>query len=296
MPHGARDVAADGADPARGQRRGAEREPRRSGRAGPSVRRQGRHSLPRRPRPRRCRVRPLPREFPAVDPQTRARVGYLPESLSLHTYYRGADLLQFYGALLEMPLTLRTERAASLLRRLGLEDVATRRVSTYSKGTLQRLGFVQALLNDPDLLILDEPTSSLDPLARRRFSEILRELKARRKTILVSSHLLSEVEAICGRVAILKDGAVARSGALVDLLATPSVRMHVGRLSPALVEELIAVGAEVAIAGSNTTVRCPDDAVRAGVVAALEARGVPIERTDTECRSLEELFVETVAA
>ena len=233
---------------------------------------------------------------PASDPQTRARVGYLPESLSLHTYYRGADLLQFYGALLEMPLTLRTERAASLLRRLGLEDVATRRVSTYSKGTLQRLGFVQALLNDPDLLILDEPTSSLDPLARRQFSEILHELKARRKTILVSSHLLSEVEAICGRVAILKDGAVARSGALVDLLATPSVRMHVGRLSPALVEELIAVGAEVAIAGSNTTVRCPDDAVRAGVVAALEARGVSIERTDTECRSLEELFVETVAA
>ena len=233
---------------------------------------------------------------PASDPQTRARVGYLPESLSLHTYYRGADLLQFYGALLEMPLTLRTERAASLLRRLGLEDVAARRVSTYSKGTLQRLGFVQALLNDPDLLILDEPTSSLDPLARRQFSEILHELKARRKTILVSSHLLSEVEAICGRVAILKDGAVARSGALVDLLATPSVRMHVGRLSPALVEELIAVGAEVAIAGSNTTVRCPDDAVRAGVVAALEARGVPIERTATECRSLEELFVETVAA
>src|SRR5436309_3458766 len=380
MPHGARDVAADGADPARGQRRGAEREPRRSGRAGPSVRRQGRYSLPRRPRPRRRRVRQLPREFPAddgahrparhgaldprrahardrraprrpppsregvgvlaveakglskrfgsssdfalreldlaieegevfgllgpngagktttlhllldfihpsagsallfgrpaSDPQTRARVGYLPESLSLHTYYRGA----------------------SLLRRLGLEDVATRRVSTYSKGTLQRLGFVQALLNDPDLLILDEPTSSLDPLARRQFSEILHELKARRKTILVSSHLLSEVEAICGRVAILKDGAVARSGALVDLLATPSVRMHVGRLSPALVEELIAVGAEVAIAGSNTTVRCPDDAVRAGVVAALEARGVPIERTDTECRSLEELFVETVAA
>ena len=233
---------------------------------------------------------------PASDPQTRARVGYLPESLSLHTYYRGADLLQFYGALLEMPRTLRIERAASLLRRLGLEDVATRRVSTYSKGTLQRLGFVQTLLNDPDLLVLDEPTSSLDPLARRQFSEILRELKARGKTILVSSHLLSEVEAICGRVAILKDGAVARIGPLVDLLATPSVRIHVRRLSPALVEELIAVGAEVAIAGEGTTVRCPDDAVRARVVPALEAQGVPIERTDAECRSLEELFVETVAA
>ena len=98
---------------------------------------------------------------PASDPRTRARVGYLPESLSLHTYYRGADLLEFYGALLEMPPAVRAERAATLLGRLGLESVATRRVSTYSKGTLQRLGFAQALLNDPDLLILDEPTSSL---------------------------------------------------------------------------------------------------------------------------------------
>jgi ABC-2 type transport system ATP-binding protein len=233
---------------------------------------------------------------PASDPRTRARVGYLPESLSLHTYYRGADLLQFYGALLEMAPALRTERATALLRRLGLEDVAARRVSTYSKGTLQRLGFAQALLNDPDLLILDEPTSSLDPLARRQFSEILRELKARGKTVLVSSHLLSEVEASCDRVAILKDGALACSGPLDELLATSSVRIHVGRLPPGLLEELMALGAEVAMAGAETTVRCGDDAVRARVVAALDARGVPIERTDTECRSLEDLFVETVAA
>ncbi len=233
---------------------------------------------------------------PASDPRTRARVGYLPESLSLHTYYRGADLLQFYGALLEMPAALRSERAAMLLRRLGLEDVATRRVSTYSKGTLQRLGFAQALLNAPYLLILDEPASSLDPLARRQFSEILRELKARGKTILVSSHLLSEVETICGRVAILKGGALACIGPLDELLATPSVRIHVGRLSPALVEELIVLGAEVAMAGEHTAVRCRDGSVRAGAVAALEAHGAPIERIDTECRSLEELFVETVAA
>src|SRR5437870_10483635 len=131
-----------------------------------------------------------------------------------------------------MPRPLRIGRDAGRRRRLGLEDVAARRVSTYAKGTLQRLGFVQTLLNDPDLLILDEPTSSLDPLARRQFSAILRELKARGKTILVSSHLLSEVEAICDRVAILKGGAVARSGPLGELLATPSVRIHVRRVPP----------------------------------------------------------------
>jgi ABC-2 type transport system ATP-binding protein len=234
--------------------------------------------------------------YPASDPRTRARVGYLPESLSLNTYYRGADLLQFYGALLEMPPARRTERAAALLRQLGLEDVAARRVSTYSKGTLQRLGFAQALLNDPDLLILDEPTSSLDPLARRQFSEILRDLKARGKTVVVSSHLLSEVEASCDRVAILKGGALACSGRLDELLATSRVRIHIGRLPPGLLDELMALGAEVAMAGAETTVRCGDEAVRARVVAALDTRGVPIQRTEAECRSLEDLFVETVAA
>jgi ABC-2 type transport system ATP-binding protein len=150
------------------------------------------------------------------------------------------------------------------------------------------------LLNDPELLILDEPTSSLDPLARRDFSLILRELKARGKTILVSSHLLSEVEAICDRVAILKDGAVARSGPLGQLLATPGVRLHVRRVPPEIIEQLLGLGAEVALAGEDTRVRCRDSAVRAHVVAALETHGVPIERIETETRSLEELFVETV--
>jgi ABC-2 type transport system ATP-binding protein len=233
---------------------------------------------------------------PASDPRTRARVGYLPESLSLHTYYRGADLLQFYGALLEMTPERRTERAGTVLRLLGLEEVSRRRVSTYSKGTLQRLGFAQALLNDPDLLILDEPTSSLDPLARRQFSDVLRELKARGKTVLVSSHLLSEVESICDRVAILKAGRLARSGPLHELLATACVRLHVGHLPPGLLDELVTIGAEVAVASDETTVRCADHATRTRAVAALEARGVIIRRSEAECRSLEELFVETVAA
>jgi ABC-2 type transport system ATP-binding protein len=232
---------------------------------------------------------------PASDPRTRARVGYLPESLSLHGYYRGDDLLDFYGALLEMAPAVRRERAAALLRLLDLESVARRRVATYSKGTLQRLGFAQALLNDPDLLILDEPTSSLDPLARRRFSEILRELKARGKTILISSHLLSEVETICDRVAILKDGELARSGRLDDLLATPAVRIRVRRVPSALIDEVVGLGAEVGLAGDETTVRCRDAKTRDAVIAILEANGVHVDGTEAETRSLEGLFVEMMA-
>jgi len=231
---------------------------------------------------------------PVGAPRAPARVGYLPESVSLHTYYRGTDLLQFYGALLDMPPAIRTARAAEVLGLLGLEDVARRRVSTYSKGTLQRLGFAQALLNDPDLLILDEPTSSLDPLARLEFSRILRELKVRGKTILVSSHLLSEVEAICDRVAILKDGVVARTGRLDELLATSRIRIHVRRIPPALIGELIALGGEVAVTAEDATVRCQDGPARQSIVAALEAHGVGIEHVDAEGRSLEALFVEIV--
>ena len=233
---------------------------------------------------------------PASDASTRARIGYLPESLSLHAYYRGVDLLEFYGSLLEMPPAVRKERAAGLLQLLGLDGVARRRVSTYSKGTLQRLGFAQALLNDPDLLILDEPTSSLDPLARRDFSRILRELKARGKTIVISSHLLSEVEALCDRVAILKQGALARIGPLDELLAMRSVRVHVRHIAPELVGTLVALGAEVTMTGADATVRCGDDATRAATVATLEAGGIAIDRIEPETRSLEDLFVETVVA
>ena len=233
---------------------------------------------------------------PASDPRTRRRIGYLPESLSLHSYYRGTDLLHFYGALLDMPVGLRTERVSTLLRLLGIDGVARQRVSTYSKGTLQRFGFAQALLNDPDLLILDEPTSSLDPLARHEFSQVLRTLKERGKTILVSSHLLSEVEVICDRVAIVVDGTLARMGRLDELLATDSVRLHVRELPADLIQPLLGTGAEVALGGDDAAVRvrCPSPAVREAVVAALDARRVPIERVESETRSLEELFVETV--
>src|ERR1035438_3699586 len=153
-------------------------------------------------------------DLPVSDSKVHRRLGYLPESVNLHDYYSGQGLLEFYAALLEVPIKLRKGRIAELLQLLRLEEAATKSVAKYSKGMLQRLGFAQALLHDPDLLILDEPTASLDPVGRKEFREILIELKAKGKTIFISSHILSEVESVCDRVAILQRGELKRVGTL----------------------------------------------------------------------------------
>lgn len=110
------------------------------------------------------------------------RLWYWPESVTLHTYYRGKALLSFYVALCGVPAAQRDSRVGAVLKLLGLEDAADKQVAKYSKGMAQRLGVAQALLHDPDLLILDEPTASLDPVARNQFRELLLELKRRGKT------------------------------------------------------------------------------------------------------------------
>src|ERR1017187_7262621 len=159
---------------------------------------------------------------PAGDAVVRRRLGYLPESVNLHDYYSGRGLLGFYGALAGIPRVARAGRIDGLLRLLKLEDAASRPVTKYSKGMLQRLGFAQALLGDPDLVILDEPTSSLDPVGRKEFRDILLELKRQGKTVFISSHILSEVESVCDRVAILTKGELVRIGTLQELSAPKS--------------------------------------------------------------------------
>ena len=140
----------------------------------------------------------------------RKRLGYLPESVNLHTYYTGRRLLEFYAALSGVAAAKRAQRAEEMLDLVSLQDAADRRISKYSKGMVQRLGLAQALMNDPELLILDEPTSNLDPVGRRDFRDIVLKLKERGKTVFISSHILSEVGSVCDRVAILHNGELKR--------------------------------------------------------------------------------------
>jgi len=147
----------------------------------------------------------------------RRRVGFLPENVALYPR-RAERLVRFYGAINGMKAAQLSKRAAEVLEMVGLKDDAKRNVSRFSRGMLQRVGLAQALVNDPELLILDEPTSALDPVARVTVRELLLAARRSGKTIFLSSHLLSEVELVCDRVAVLHHGHLVRIGRTADLL------------------------------------------------------------------------------
>lgn len=142
----------------------------------------------------------------------RQRIGYLPEHPQLYRFLTGRELLHMTGRLFGFDRAHRQARAEQLLRQLGLEKAADRRIATYSRGMMQRIGLAQALVNDPDLVILDEPTGGMDPLGRMEIRGIIAELRARGKTVFFSSHELSEVELVCDRIAILAQGRLAAEG------------------------------------------------------------------------------------
>ena len=151
------------------------------------------------------------------EPATRRTIGYMPETAYYYPYLNVRELLSLYGGLCGMSKPLIRSRSEELIVRVGLADAGTRLLRTYSKGMLQRAGIAQALLHDPELLILDEPFTGLDPLARIQFRDLILELKKKGKTVFFSSHELSEAELICDRVAILKQGALVWCGAVADV-------------------------------------------------------------------------------
>ena len=146
-----------------------------------------------------------------------SRVGYLPESHRFPRYLTGRQTLEFFGSLALVNRAARRRRADELLERVGMAQWGGVRVSRYSKGMMQRVGLAQALINDPDLVVLDEPTDGVDPMGRRHIRDVLLALRQAGKTIFINSHLLSELEMICDRVAILVSGKVARQGTIADL-------------------------------------------------------------------------------
>ena len=153
--------------------------------------------------------------------QTKARIGYLPEESYLYRYLNSRETLDFFGNLFQLSKGDRDNRAEQLLEMVGLNQARMRAVGEFSKGMQRRIGLAQALINDPDLVILDEPTSGLDPIGCREVKDLILALARRGKTVILSSHLLSDVEDVCDRVVIYYGGKIQAMGTLKDLLARP---------------------------------------------------------------------------
>ena len=173
---------------------------------------------------------------PLGDREARRGLGFLPELFRFHDWLSAAEVLRLHGELLGMTAGERKRRVPEVLELTGLADRAKDRVGTFSKGMQQRLGLAQALINGPRLVILDEPTSALDPIGRRDVRLIIQELKRQGVTIFLNSHLLSEIELVCDRVAIVDRGRVVREGRLEDLLDIGhELEINASGLSPAIV-------------------------------------------------------------
>lgn len=151
-------------------------------------------------------------------PEVRSRIGYLPDAPYYHKFLTGRELLRFFGKLIGIPKDLREFRAVELLERFGLGDAMDRKLGSYSKGMLQRLGFAQALIGDPDFLVLDEPTAGVDPVGAAQVGDFVRELKLQGKTVLLCSHLLTQVQDLCDSVGILNKGRLLACGKMEELL------------------------------------------------------------------------------
>jgi len=177
-----------------------------------------------------------------TDVAVKARIGFLPEESYLYPFLDARETLDFYGRLFHQPRRQRRSRIDMLLEMVGLSSVAFRRVGEYSKGMQRRIGLAQALINDPDLLILDEPTSGMDPIGTRQFKDLIRTLAQRGKTVLLSSHLLADVEDVCDRVSILYGGKQRAVGTLGQLLEREeATQITAERLDEATLEKVRAV-------------------------------------------------------
>ena len=180
-----------------------------------------------------------------TDVRSKARIGFLPEESYLYPFLDARETLDYYGRLFHQPRRQRMGRIDMLLEMVGLERVAYRRIGEYSKGMQRRIGLAQALINDPDLLILDEPTSGMDPIGTREFKDLIRTLAGRGKTVLLASHLLADVEEVCDRVCVLYGGRQRALGDIDELLAQQDrTQIVTSRLDEATLDRLRAVVTE----------------------------------------------------
>lgn len=232
---------------------------------------------------------------PLGQAQARRYVGFLPEHFRFHEWLRAEEFLHFHGRLYGMNADHCRRRVTETLRMVGLSHCVGQRLHTFSKGMLQRIGIAQALLNDPPLVFLDEPTSGLDPLGRRLVRDIILTLKQQGVTVFLNSHLLSEAERVCDRVAIINQGRVVRQGALSELLGGElEVDLRLGHLTPALLEALGHLAQSVRVDGSLVTLRVAQEEAIPLLAQVVVQQGGQLWSLTPRRSSLEDYFVQVI--
>ncbi|KLU58648.1 putative ABC transporter ATP-binding protein YxlF [Peptococcaceae bacterium CEB3] len=230
---------------------------------------------------------------PLGNSQARRKVGFLPENFRYQAWLSGQELLSFHADLSGLSRSEKSERIPRLLEEVGLADKARARVGSYSKGMQQRLGLACALLPDPDLIFLDEPSSALDPLGRREVRQLMLNLRDRGKTVFLNSHLLGEVEMICDRVAIVNRGHIVRQGRMADLLTRETeIELSLEKMSDELLADLTRLCPSPRRQGPHLILSVPNRAMIPRVVQTIAAHGAELYSLRPLHVSLEELFVD----
>lgn len=235
-----------------------------------------------------------------ADKSSRKRVGFLPELFRFHEWLSAVELLDMHGKLYGMVAIERARRIPEVLELVGLIDRRNDRLRTYSKGMQQRAGLAQALLHDPLLVFLDEPTSALDPIGRRQVRDIILALKSQGKTVFLNSHLLSEVEMVCDRVAVMNHGKVVAVGPVGDLLRGQLVvEFRVGSWDEANEGDVSVFGKVESVTGGDSgaslvLMSLADESCIPAIVSRLVERCVAVYGVTPERKTLEDLFIDLV--
>ncbi len=232
---------------------------------------------------------------PLGDRTTRARIGFLPEHFRFQDWLTAREFLTLHGQLFGMQRSRLTARVDELLERVGLDGFRDRHLSTFSKGMLQRIGLAQALINQPALVFLDEPTSGLDPVGRILVRDIIRELRLQGTCVFLNSHLLSEIEVTCDRVAFISHGEVIRLLELASLnTGQINAVLRVKGVSPETISGLSTWGEQVHLDGDTLTLVIQNETALPEINRYLVEHGAAVYEISPKRISLEELFIETV--
>jgi ABC-2 type transport system ATP-binding protein len=225
------------------------------------------------------------------DPRMHAQIGFLPEQPYFYDYLTAQELLEYYAQLSGVPAKERSQRVQQMLGRVGLQDSAKVQLRKFSKGMLQRVGLAQAILHDPKVVFLDEPMSGLDPMGRREVRDMIQQLRDEGRTVFFSTHILSDAEALCDRVAVIHQGELRGVGAVADLTSEVQGKVEIIFYANSAPAALAGLGAETRISGNVVNAVVPEEKQEAAL-DLLRRERIQLISLNPVRSSLEEYYVQ----